>query len=154
MLGWAFWVNFLGGLFFQCLGSFCVTNVTSQCLGSFLALLRSWVRVTKRLGYLLRGFCVIFWREVLSAIELKHFFCKYRFVYILLIKSFLCCISLNCMQSNILGALCESLNQWFSTRGPHAARRDSKCGPPCWTLQSMCWTQLQNNFFLQFYNSF
>ncbi len=40
---------------------------------------------------------------VLSAIELKLFFGKYRFVYIffLLIKLFPCCISFNFMQSNI-----------------------------------------------------
>ncbi len=43
-----------------------------------------------------------------------------------------------------------ALGQWFSTRGPHAARHKSKCGPPCWMLQSMCWTQLKNNFQFHF----
>ncbi len=60
--------NFLG-LFFQCLGSFCVTQILGQrnaAVGLFIA-----------------GILHPLLESAVLSIELKRFFGKYRFVYIL-----------------------------------------------------------------------
>ncbi len=60
------------------------SDVTTQCLGSFLVLLRSWFRRNPAVGLFIVGILRrLLERAVLSAIELMHFFGKYRFVYIL-----------------------------------------------------------------------
>ncbi len=75
------------GYFIQCLGSFCYpapgSNVTTQCLGSFFSVTDPGSDGTQRLGVIVGILRRLLERAVLSANELKHFFGKYRFVYIL-----------------------------------------------------------------------
>ncbi len=60
------------------------SNVTTQCLGRFFSVTQILGQSNPAVGLFIAGILHhLLERAVLSAIKLKHFFGKYRFVYIL-----------------------------------------------------------------------
>ncbi len=75
-------------------------------------LLRSWVRRNPAVGLFIAGILRrLLERAVLSAIELKHFFGKYRFVYIFIDKIVTVLYIVKFYAEQHTGARCESLNE-------------------------------------------